>query len=942
MMAQNLTAEGGSLSHATPNVAYDAETDIADDAAELTPSEITEAELILAANEEFSGALASDSSFGSMENNDVATEQEQEDEELDQPKPISQEEIQAVLNEETPELDVKPVFDETTSRFRTLMNRIKRNIEANVRLQTDDKTVINQEYIETLEKYTEQFHRRRNEFPSYSGHPLWQEATYFFQRELGNKTGELIKPVSVLRLSIKNNLDEADGLFKEIDENRINLVKNAKISISNLENVFDKLLKFEEDIINADDKAQSLLVEMNQSRDDMLQGISSAWATYYLTSLTIWNRTQWKRTEGENKFLGFISKWYQEIQDERIGYILLPLKPEDIESVEFRFVACLAILIFIGYLLSIYINKTKKDEIIRLAKAIKGPWKLLITGFSLLIASINLSYGGYFLAIKLSAILIIIWGLGSLSWRLREAVFSAGAEKYNDSPLSRFYPPAAFGMFFLFTDFSAELLNLFWLAIMIAYLFWLKIFNKDRPEPEVLDENGQPIETKGHSLLIKRIAFVSSFWFAFASTVVTISGYTRLAILIFMSLYTLVNIVIMASALVEIVKIVSSHFFDKTTSPMKNSISLSMTIPLAIVLSLGCAIPWIWATPGLDHIIRTIINKDYKILGASFEVSRILLVVFLFILFRSLRALGDTFLKRMPSKYQGLSSYVNPLKYVLAYIIWIIYGVISLALLGFNFTSLAIVAGGLSVGFGLGLQAICGNFLSGVFLMFDKNIELGDLVEVDNILGTVKSINMRATEIETLEKAVVYIPNYNIVSGKYINWTRNHMHARRKINVFTPYSIDIDKVIKILLAAAENSPDVLGGQSDPIEAVNNSSGVSEQSPTSNNTSGASEPSQTDNDSNGESDPIWAVLEEFAEESLVFALYITIKDVHRSINAMSALRKDIKDRFENADLPMHSPFLEIVCPKPGEEQRWLNKGSSKASLSKDSKPKTTID
>jgi small-conductance mechanosensitive channel len=195
-----------------------------------------------------------------------------------------------------------------------------------------------------------------------------------------------------------------------------------------------------------------------------------------------------------------------------------------------------------------------------------------------------------------------------------------------------------------------------------------------------------------------------------------------------------------------------------------------------------------------------------------------------------------------------------------------------LSLLGVNFTSLAVVAGGLSVGFGLGLQAICGNFLSGVFIMLSQTIKEEEFVEIDGVLGTVKSINIRATEIETVEKATVFIPNYNILSGRYINWTRNKGLARRKITVLMSYKADVD----LVLAKLEQS--IEGMDDDLVRAK---------------------------------DEPCAVLEEYGENSLVFALYVTVTDVKKSIQILSRIREKIKNLMQDDEKTIiYCPTLEV--------------------------------
>jgi potassium-dependent mechanosensitive channel len=128
---------------------------------------------------------------------------------------------------------------------------------------------------------------------------------------------------------------------------------------------------------------------------------------------------------------------------------------------------------------------------------------------------------------------------------------------------------------------------------------------------------------------------------------------------------------------------------------------------------------------------------------------------------------------------------------------------------GFNLSSLAIVAGAFSIGIGFGLQNLVNNFVSGLIMLVERPIRVGDLVAVDGEDGTVRRISVRYTEIETGDGANVLIPNSSFISAKVKNWTLRNTIRRLTISVGTAYDCDPRQVRDLLLKIAHDNPDVL-------------------------------------------------------------------------------------------------------------------------------------
>jgi small-conductance mechanosensitive channel len=139
----------------------------------------------------------------------------------------------------------------------------------------------------------------------------------------------------------------------------------------------------------------------------------------------------------------------------------------------------------------------------------------------------------------------------------------------------------------------------------------------------------------------------------------------------------------------------------------------------------------------------------------------------------------------------------------IGYVGMVIALVAGVATLGLNLTNFALIAGALSVGVGFGLQNVVSNFVSGVILLIERPIKVGDRVVVGGKEGHVRRINVRATEIETSERAAVIIPNSEFISTAVTNWTHRDRRGRVEVKVGVAYGSDPEKVRNVLLACAK-------------------------------------------------------------------------------------------------------------------------------------------
>ncbi|MFM7621508.1 MAG: mechanosensitive ion channel family protein [Alphaproteobacteria bacterium] len=128
--------------------------------------------------------------------------------------------------------------------------------------------------------------------------------------------------------------------------------------------------------------------------------------------------------------------------------------------------------------------------------------------------------------------------------------------------------------------------------------------------------------------------------------------------------------------------------------------------------------------------------------------------------------------------------------------------------LGLNMENLAIVLGALSVGIGFGLQAVTSNFISGIVLLFERPIRVGDWIALGEHQGVVRKIRVRSTEIETFQNASIIVPNSQLVTETVTNWMLHDTVARLDVAVGVSYDSDVKRVKEILIAVAQEHPEV--------------------------------------------------------------------------------------------------------------------------------------
>jgi small-conductance mechanosensitive channel len=155
------------------------------------------------------------------------------------------------------------------------------------------------------------------------------------------------------------------------------------------------------------------------------------------------------------------------------------------------------------------------------------------------------------------------------------------------------------------------------------------------------------------------------------------------------------------------------------------------------------------------------------------------------------------------------SGTINSIATITRYII-ILAGLFAiLQSMGIDLSTITLLAGALGVGIGFGLQNITNNFVSGIIILFERPIKVGDRIQVEDIIGDVVKISLRATTVVTNENISVIVPNSEFISTRVINWSHNDRNVRFNVPVGVSYKEDPQKIKEVLLSVASDNRFVL-------------------------------------------------------------------------------------------------------------------------------------
>tara|TARA_R110001583_G_scaffold176753_4_gene331572 strand:+ start:150 stop:1052 length:903 start_codon:yes stop_codon:yes gene_type:complete len=210
---------------------------------------------------------------------------------------------------------------------------------------------------------------------------------------------------------------------------------------------------------------------------------------------------------------------------------------------------------------------------------------------------------------------------------------------------------------------------------------------------------------------------------------------------------------------------------------------------------------------------------------------------------------------------------------------WVIYVIVLLIVvdsIGIDVTAVFAASAALLIGVGLALQTLFQDIISGVFILIDQSVHVGDIIEIDGKVGRVEEIKLRTTRAVTIDNKVLVIPNHLYLENSLYNWTQNGTLTRESVNVGVAYGSDVQLVRKLLIQAASTNANVL---SEPEPSV--------------------------------------IFMDFGNSSLDFKLVFTINDSFKAVFPKSEIRFEIDKLFRENNITIPFPQRDIHIIKSNE-------------------------
>ena len=263
-----------------------------------------------------------------------------------------------------------------------------------------------------------------------------------------------------------------------------------------------------------------------------------------------------------------------------------------------------------------------------------------------------------------------------------------------------------------------------------------------------------------------------------------------------------------------------------------------------------------------------LLNYNFTIGSATFTPKTILIVILVFLLTSFMlkilrKIIFRTLAKDTRIKFKSIFSFIN-------YFIYIVVILIILQNIGVDVTAIFAASAALLVGVGLALQTFIQDIISGIFILIDKSVLVGDIIQVDGQIGQVENIKLRTTRAVTRENKVLIIPNHKFLTSILFNWTENGIITKEIVEIGVAYKSNPKQIKLLLLEIAKSHEKVL---SDPAPSV--------------------------------------LFDDFGESALIFQLYVSVDSSFSANLVKSDLRFTIFEVFEKEGIEIPFPQRSLT-------------------------------
>lgn len=553
----------------------------------------------------------------------------------------------------------------------------------------------------------------------------------------------------------------------------------------NISRIENKLIKMDQRLTLELSSATDLLGKIESMHTGVTGYLPDLWQTYYFSVPSrFFDPVAWE---------GITERWEKTLQNMNLRMsIEFPRNPSAWKGVGLRFLNVL----LLGCVVIFFVNRRmvraeKKGTMPTAARS--GILRSLLwqfTGLALVGASFG-SQGELFRGLLVLGSILVIGGEMTLAWGMRCFILD---KKMGLTPLWPMYLASSLGILISYPNLPGGILSLSWIAVGLVSLYILKELHA-RELPGI----------ENNLLHVHRL----TVWLSMAVAAI---GWPRMAILVLILVDCLAINTQFIIGLLQILNR-SSDVQDSEQHAQRSVLAglvAAFIAPIVLLLILCGMVLWVIAMPGGALLLWHYLGTGVQVGSASFNMVHLILIVSVFYITRAAITASRSFLNRVASQsYKIDKTLIPPMQTGITYGLWTLFALFTLKALGFGLENLAVIAGGLSVGIGFGMQTIVNNFLSGLILIFSRTLHEGDVIDVGNLQGVVRKISVRATTVETFDNAIIFVPNSEFVSNRLINWTRNGRIVRREVAIGVAYGTDPKLVERLLVEVAQSVPQIV-------------------------------------------------------------------------------------------------------------------------------------